>query len=158
MCLVLWKFYLCRCILLISTFPAGSDSKTVIGLNLWKRHQGWVGRRIINLISSLRLRPNAQKFGEVSWGSLQMAHFRSLMFVMYVFCVDDHNVCALRYFSAGVLRLNFWIMFLQEISPLYCIPEYRDFSTAEIGFLPNLVNLKGKLLQNMPKWPYCWGG
>ena len=32
-----------------------------------------------------------------------------------------------------------------------CIPEYRDFSTAEIGFLPNLVNLKGKMLQNMPK-------
>ena len=34
---------------------------------------------------------------------------------------------------------------------IYCIPEYRDFSTAEIGFLPNLVNLKGKMLQNMPK-------
>ena len=34
---------------------------------------------------------------------------------------------------------------------VHCIPEYRDFSTAEIGFLPNLVNLKGKMLQNMPK-------
>ena len=34
---------------------------------------------------------------------------------------------------------------------IYCIPEYRDFSTAEIGFWPNLVNLKGKMLQNMPK-------
>ena len=38
-----------------------------------------------------------------------------------------------------------------RLDNLYCIPEYRDFFTAEIGFLPNLVNLKGKMLQNMPK-------
>ena len=40
---------------------------------------------------------------------------------------------------------------LNTYTRLDCIPEYRDFSIAEIGFLPNLVNLKGKMLQNMPK-------
>ena len=66
--------------------------------------------------------------------------------------------------ACGCFHLSKWPIHVIPSTRLHytltldCIPEYRDFSPAKISFWLNLVNLKGTVLQNMPKWPYCWCG
>ena len=42
--------------------------------------------------------------------------------------------------------VSFNAPFHNYVLPIYCIPEYQDFSPAKIGFWPNSVNLKGTIV------------